>query len=177
MQPEELVSKKLFRLVSPDWWSSENGYGFLKRQQLKQAWVNLLSQLGCDVWFTLTFRDGASSAILAVDRTKRLLKKACKSIKLECSAFIVAEQHLNGTYHSHGMMRVGALSQELGTMFLRHFWKVAFEVYGRNSFTRIADGDAVGYYVAKYLTKSLADYQFVGFKGFRLKPSGNPGDR
>ncbi|MBI5031752.1 MAG: hypothetical protein HZB51_14585 [Chloroflexi bacterium] len=169
MEPKDLVSEKLITLVPPDWWTSEEGYGFLKRQELKQEWVKLLNQLGCDVWFTLTFRKGASSAMLAVDRTKRLLKKACKSVNLDCNAFVVAEQHLSGTYHSHGMMVIGALSEEFETMFMRHFWKMAFEAHGRNSFTRISDGEAVGYYVAKYLTKSLADHQFIGFKGFRLK--------
>lgn len=126
MEPKEFVSEKLIQLVDPGWWMTEEGQGFLKRQALKQEWVNLLNQLGCDVWFTLTFRKGASSAMLAVDRTKRLLKKACKSIDLECNAFIVAEQHLSGTYHAHGMMVVGALSEELEAMFLRHFWKLAF---------------------------------------------------
>ncbi|MBI5304883.1 MAG: hypothetical protein HY868_22305 [Chloroflexi bacterium] len=136
-----------------------------------------MSQLGCDAWFTLTFRDGASSAELAVDRTIALLRQACKEIKLDCNAFVVAEQHRNGTFHSHGMMRLGALSQEFEREILQHFWRVAMEKYGRNRFTRIANGNAVGYYVAKYLTKNLADWRFVGFKGFQLKSSSNAGDK
>ena len=177
MQPQDFVSKKLIEQVPPDWWSSEDGYRFLKRQELKHAWCDLLTQLDCDVWFTLTFRKGADSAMLAIDRTKRVLRKACEGVQMECNAFIVAEQHTNGTYHTHGMLRVGALSQAFEEIFLQHFWRVAFEAHGRNAFTRISDGDAVGYYVAKYLTKELSDYRFIGFKGFRLKPSGNPGDR
>ena len=164
MELEDLVSGMLLELVPPDWWATEEGCTFLKSRELKQSWAEFLGKFGFDVWFTLTFRDGASSATLAVDRTARLLKRACKSIKMECNAFIVAEQHINGTYHSHGLMRLGALTEEYESDFLRHFWQVAFEMYGRNSFTRIGDVDAVGSYVAKYLTKELADYRFIGCK-------------
>jgi hypothetical protein len=171
MKVEELVSKRLIEKVSPEWWKSEEGLAFLKRQELKRAWATLLSQLGCNVWFTMTFEKSAQSAMLAVDRTTRLLKKAHKSIKMDCNAFVVGEQHANGTYHSHGMLRLEVLSKEFERIFLRHFWKVAFDAHGRNLFTRISKGDAVGYYVAKYLTKEMADYRFIGFKGFKFKPS------
>jgi hypothetical protein len=164
MNVETLVSKRLIEKVSPDWWASDEGIGFLNRQEQKQAWVKFLNGLGFDTWFTLTFRDGASSAGLAVDRAKRLLKRACKGIKIECNAFIVAEQHVNGTYHVHGMMRVGAISKEFEQGFLRYFWKVAFDAYGRNSFSSIDDNDAVSAYVAKYLVKRVCDWQLVGCK-------------
>lgn len=173
MQPKDLVSQELIDKVPSEWWTTEEGYRFLRKQELKQSWVNVLSQLGFDVWFTLTFRDGASSAGLAIARTIRLLKSACKEIHLECNAFIVAEEHRNGTYHAHGLMRVQALSKEFEQDILRHLWQRALDKYGRNSFTPIGKRDAVGYYVAKYLTKDLADYCFVGCKGQRLDSSGN----
>jgi hypothetical protein len=170
---EELVSKQLIEKVSPDWWNSEEGLGFLKRQELKRAWVSLLSQLGCNVWFTITFEKAAQSAMLAVDRTTRLLKKAHKSIQMDCNAFVVGEQHTNGTYHSHGMLRLEVLSKEFEDIFLSHFWKVAFDAHGRNLFTRISKGDAVGYYVAKYITKEMTDFRFIGFKDFEFKACEN----
>jgi hypothetical protein len=173
VQPKDLVSQELLDKVSPEWWTTEEGRRFLQKQELKQTWVNLLTQLNFDVWFTLTFRDSASSAGLAIARTVRLLKSACKEIHLECNAFIVAEEHRNGTYHAHGLMRVRALSQEFEQDILRHLWQRAYDKYGRNSFTPIGKWDAVGHYVAKYLTKDFSDYSFVGFKGLRLNSSGN----
>jgi hypothetical protein len=173
MKVEELVSKRLIEKVQPDWWNSEEGVSFLNRQELKRAWATLLSQLGCNVWFTITFRKGAQSAMLAVDRTTRLLKKAHEGIKMDCNAFVVGEQHKNGTYHTHGMLRLGALSKEFEDIFLKYFWEVTFKAHGRNVFSRIRKGDAVGYYVAKYVSKEMADFRFIGFKGFKFKPSGN----
>jgi len=173
MQPQDFVSQELIDKVPPEWWTSEDGYRFLRKQSLKQEWVKLLTQLGCDVWFTLTFRDGVSSAGLAIARTITLLKSACKEIHLDCNAFLVAEQHRSGTYHAHGLLRVRALSKEFEQQILRHLWQCAFDKYGRNSFTPIGKHDAVGHYVAKYLIKDFADYRFVGFKDLRLKSSGN----
>jgi hypothetical protein len=171
VQPKDLVSQELLDKVSPEWWTTEEGCRFLQKQELKQTWVNLLAHLNFDVWFTLTFRDSASSAGLAIARTVRLLKSACKEIHLECNAFIVAEEHRNGTYHAHGLMRVCALSKEFEQDILRHLWQCALDKYGRNSFTPIGKRDAVSHYVAKYLTKNFADYRLVGFKGLRLNSS------
>ena len=159
--------------VPPEWWTSAEGYAFLRKQASKKSWAEMLLQMGFDAWFTLTFRDPASSAILALDRTTRLMKKAHKAIGIDCNAFVVAEQHQNGTYHAHGLLRIGALTKEFEQEFLRHFWQVAFEAYGRNSFTRIVNQDAVTLYVAKYVTKDMADHRFIGFKGFRLTPLDN----
>ena len=178
MKVEELVSKRMIEKVSPEWWKGEEGLAFLKRQELKRAWANVLTQLGCDVWFTVTFRKGAQSAILAVDRTVHLLKKAHQGIKMDCNAFVVGEQHTSGTYHSHGMLRLGVLSREFERVFLKYFWEVAFEAHGRNVFSRIRKGDAMGHYVAKYITKELADFRFIGFKGFKFQAAtANSGGR
>ncbi len=62
MEPKNLVSEKLITLVLTDWWTNEEGHSFLKRQELKQEWVKLLNQLGCNVWFTLTFRNVGSGS-------------------------------------------------------------------------------------------------------------------
>jgi hypothetical protein len=161
---EDLVSKRLIEQVPSDWWGSEDGLGFLKRQEQKQGWIQFLGGLGFDTWFTITFRDNAMSATLAIDRTKRLLKRACKEIKRECNAFIVAEQHLSGAYHTHGMMRVGSLSKDFEELFMRYMWQVAFEAYGRNSFSSIGDSDAVSAYVAKYLVKRVGEWTLIGCK-------------
>lgn len=173
MNPQGLVSDALIQSVSQvDWWFSEDGQGFLKRQQLRQEWVNFLERFGFDVWFTVTFKDSANSAGLAIDRTVRLLRRACKGVKIECDAFIVAEEHnLGGTYHTHGMMRLGALNSQFEDIFLRYFWQVTFELYGRNRFSRIECDSAVGYYVAKYITKRFSDTEWliVGCRNLRSK--------
>lgn len=165
-----LVSEKLIAEVSPDWWQTDEGQEFLKRQRLRQEWVNFLEPFGFDVWFTLSFDEKKilrpQTAGLALDRTVRLLRKACKGVDIECNAFVIAEPHKGGTYHTHGMMRLDTLGKEFETIFLRHFWQVAFEIYGRNRFSRIECDSAVRYYVAKYVTKRAfeTEWQIIGCK-------------
>jgi hypothetical protein len=164
LSPHGLVSEKLIEQVSPTWWYSEEGQRFLEKQQLRQEWASFLGRFHFDVWFTLTFKNPANSGGLAIARTARLLRKAFKGVGIEGDnlAFVVAEEHrLGGMYHTHGMMRLDALDKQFEDTFLRYFHRVAFELYGRNRFSRIACNDSVRYYVSKYITKRVADWLII----------------
>jgi len=164
MIPQGVVSEKLIEQVSPDWWLTEEGQSFLRKQRLQQEWVNFLERFGFDVWFTLTFRDPVYSGGQAIRRTVRMLCQAFRGVGIKGRnlAFIVAGEHsLGGTYYTHGMMRLDMLPSASEDNFLRYFWRVAFELYGRNRFSRIECDSAVRYYVSKYIMREVADWLII----------------
>jgi hypothetical protein len=134
------------------------------RKGLQEGWSSFLSRFGFDCFFTLTFRNPAWSAECAVDRACRLLRKFFKHRHMKLDAFVVAEQHLNGCYHVHGMLRLGALSDDQGVQLLRGLWTLGFNTYGRCQFDLIRSSESVRLYISKYLTKRVADYRLLGLK-------------
>ena len=146
--------------VPAQWWGSDEGMAYIKHRELQNAWAYFLEKFSFDCWFTLTFKKPAQSGILAIDRTIRLIETVSKKAKIKVSAFVVAEAHKNGTYHAHGLMRLGALSVELERMLLKMFWEIGVDLYGRNSLALVRDSAAVRVYVSKYLTKQPADHRF-----------------
>jgi hypothetical protein len=154
--------QELLEQVPAEWLASEESRAFRERIALQNAWTSFLAKFKFDCWFTLTYRNPAQSSILAIDRAARLINLVVKRTKLHIAAFIVAEQHRSGTFHCHGLMRLGALSAEIERMILHYFWQVGFDLFGRNSFAMVRDSDAVRIYVSKYLTKRPADHRFVG---------------
>lgn len=157
--------EKLKAEVPADWWASEDGQRFLNKEHLIEEWVEFLDGFGYDCFFTLTFREPASSSILAIDRAAKLLSKFGKSIHFYFSAFIVAEQHKSGMYHVHGLLRLGALDSSHTELMLEGLWRAGFEKFGRCSFQLVKDGGRVRAYVSKYLVKKVCDHRFVGMQG------------
>ncbi|MBI5303775.1 MAG: hypothetical protein HY868_16690 [Chloroflexi bacterium] len=147
--------------VPADWWNTDEGHAWRKKAELQGAWAGFLEKFQFDCWFTLTYRSPAQSAILAIDRAVKLVQKVGKALKIQVATFIVAEQHRNGSYHCHGLMRLGAMNTEFERAILTVFWKTALDLYGRNSFALVKDSNAVRVYVSKYLTKQPADHRFV----------------
>lgn len=146
--------------VPATWWSTDEGLGYIKHRELQSSWASFLEKFSFDCWFTLTFKKPAQSGILAIDRTIRLIETVSKKAKINVSAFVVAEAHKNGSYHSHGLMRIGALTAELERIILKIFWEIGVDMFGRNSFALVRDSAAVRVYVSKYLTKQPADHRF-----------------
>jgi len=147
--------------VPPEWWVTDEGRAWRKKQEIQVAWAGFLERFNFDTWFTLTYREPAQSAILAVDRAVRLVKTVCKRLKISVAVFIVAEQHRNGSYHCHGLMRLDALPGHLAANVLTAFWSIALDLFGRNSFAGVKDSTAVRTYVSKYLTKQPADWRLM----------------
>lgn len=133
-----------------------------QRQDLKESWAKFLERFEFDCFFTLTYRAPATSAILSIDRASRLLGKFYDSLKIPLQSFIVAEQHESGTYHAHGLLRLGTLNKENQVLLCRALWKAGWQKYGRCSFELIRSSEDVRAYVGKYLTKRVADHRFVG---------------
>lgn len=152
------------------WFQTDAGSSYLQAEKLQTSWIEFLERFKFDCWFTLTFRVPSASAGLAIDRASRLIAKVSRRLRIMgLLAFVVAERHSNGTYHCHGLLRLGALSDEVIRMVLTVFWEIAFDMFGRNSFALVRDSCAVRTYVSKYLTKRPADYRFVQFSDFQKR--------
>lgn len=152
---------RLREQVPASWWSSDEGAVFLRQEKLIDAWVELLGRFEYDCFFTLTFRNPATSSILAIDRASRLLTKFFKSIHHPLRSFVVAEQHQSGLYHVHGLLHLGALSSLHAEQILTALWKAGFDRFGRCSFELVQDPSRVRSYVSKYLIKKVCDHRFV----------------
>lgn len=137
-----------------------------QKEELRAGWNQFLAGQGFDCFFTTTFREPANSAGLAIDRTKRLLTNFYKPIGGNVHAFIVAEEHKSGSFHCHGLMRLGAQGDDIQFAMRKALWESAHQKYGRARFEPVNDADAVRGYVSKYLTKRVCDYAVVG-KGWR----------
>jgi hypothetical protein len=74
--------------------------------------------------------------------------------------FIVAEEHVLGTYHVHGLLKlpVGVNEQRACTML----WRSAFDAFGRSRFEPIEQMGGVVGYCAKYLLKHVTAWSFLG---------------
>lgn len=140
------------------------GRSWQQDEAIQSAWGHFLEPMGFDGWFTLTYRQPANSSILAIDRAQRVLKNYFKGLKRRPVAFIVAEEHTDPSrgYHAHGLVRLGALDDGQAAMMCHGLWQESLKTFGLNRFEIIRDGQAVRAYVAKYLTKRIADHRFIG---------------
>jgi len=155
------ISAKLLEKVPSDWWASDDGARFKKQDQMIDSWVSMLDEKKYDCFFTLTYREPASSSILAIDRGQRLLRRYFKSLKFRLDAFVVAEQHKSGLYHCHGLLKIPLTNETNVDLFLTGLWKIGYEKFGRCSFQKIVDPERVRKYIAKYLLKDGGDWRFV----------------
>lgn len=131
--------------------------------KLKEGWVEFLTRRNFDAWGTVTFKVPTRSSGLAIRRTVRLLRRYYKGIGIrELSAFVVAEAHLSGSYHSHVLFKTGAVSDEHRIALLRSLWQMAFDRLGRAAFEPVSDDQGVRKYVAKYLVKRAGDWLMLG---------------
>lgn len=155
------IPKKVLNEVGSDWFDTAGGRAWVNKIRVTDQWVEFLKAREYDTFFTLTFRDPASSEDCALDRAARFLTSAFKLLHIPCSSFIVAEPHRLGNYHVHGLFRLGALDPESSKLIMSALWKSAWELYGRNRFEPVRDADRVRGYVAKYLVKNSSHYRFV----------------
>lgn len=132
------------------------------KRELVSAWSEFLNRFEYDCFFTLTYREPAQSAMLAIDRASRLLGKFYDNLDRPLNAFVVAEQHRNGSYHAHGLLELKGLDREADVMLCRALWQAGYDKFGLCRFELVRDGGQVRNYVSKYLVKRVADHRFIG---------------
>lgn len=166
MQKRTLAELK--EVVDPGWWETEPGQAWLRCQKGRDQWMEFLKSFDFDTWFTVTVDPKKyapwQSGIQALSAVERSLKEVCKSLNIPCDAFVVSEEFKSGLYHVHGMLRIRAFNVDLHKMALSVFWRAFFNRHGRNSFETMRDGEHVGSYVSKYLTKTRneVDWRIIG---------------
>ena len=125
---------------------------------LRDAWVEFLSKFGFQGFYTQTFADPIRFPRLAMDRGWKVLRSLAGRYGVGVRAFLVAEEHKLGTYHTHGLVMTYPVPLLELPGSLKFTWSFGFERYG---LCRIEDIKSVGGvcgYVSKYITKRVADY-------------------
>jgi len=130
---------------------------------LAEAWVDWLSGFGFQGFYTQTFKDPVRFPRLAMDRGWRILRSLAGRYGVGVRAFLVAEEHRLGTYHTHGLVMTFPIPLMDLPGSLRFVWIFGFETYGLCRFEDIRSIGGVAGYVAKYITKRVADYDIYTY--------------
>jgi hypothetical protein len=125
---------------------------------VREAWVKFLSGFGFQGFYTQTFAEPIRFPRLAMDRGWRILRALAGRYGVGVRAFLVAEQHVLGTYHTHGLVMTFPVPLLHLPGSLRFVWMLGFERYGLCRLEDIRSVGGVCGYVAKYITKRIADY-------------------
>jgi len=128
-------------------------------QELRQAWIDWLSQFGFQAFYTQTFAEPIKHHRLAMYRSWRVLRTLAPRYGVGVKAFIVAEEHALGTYHAHALVSTFPTHVLKLRDSLKWVWLVGSE-YGLCRFESISRIGGVSGYVSKYLTKRVCDYDF-----------------
>jgi len=126
-------------------------------EELRQAWQNWLSQFGFQAFYTQTFAEPVNCPRLAMIRAWRVLRTLSSRYEVGVRAFVVAEEHVLGTYHAHALVLTFPTPVLRLRDSLRWVWLVGSE-YGLCRFKSIDAIGGVAGYVSKYLTKRPCDY-------------------
>jgi hypothetical protein len=127
---------------------------------VRDAWAEWLQSFGWQAFYTQTFSDPIRHPRLAMDRAWKVVRSLAGRYGVGVRAFLVAEEHKLGTYHAHGLVMtfpVPVLELPGSLVFV---WQVGIERYGICRFEDIKQIGGVSGYVAKYITKRVADYDF-----------------
>jgi len=130
-----------------------------QRQDAKNSLADYLQSFKWDSFFTATFKYPAKHPRLAIDRCAAVLSEN------HCTrAFVAAEPFYLGNYHAHGL----ALFAEERD-FQANSWgdsmldaRYDFKRAGYSKLSLVKNARASAIYCAKYLTKELSDYDFIG---------------
>ncbi len=131
------------------------------RSEIRSAWVEFLGRFSWEIFYTQTYMTPVKYPRLAMDRLSRVLRSFCIRYDVSLVAFVVAEEHKLGSYHAHSIL--AALSSP-SLLSLRNSLKFLYllgsERFGMCRAVSIQSIGGVVGYVAKYLTKFPADYDF-----------------
>lgn len=128
-------------------------------EQARQSWIDLLGKAAPDSFFTVTFARKQRFPRQALEKILPLLPEYFTL------AFLGAEEHFLGGWHLHGLGKVYWFDK--APDITRSALYSTLGQFGK--FRRVEPIHHTGgvqAYVSKYLTKELADYDFVG-EGWR----------
>jgi len=126
-------------------------------EALRQAWQDWLAGFGFQAFYTQTFSEPVTYPRLAMNRAWKVLRTLTSRYGVGVRAFVVAEEHLLGTYHAHALVLTFPKHVLRLKDSLKWIWMVGSE-YGLCRFESINKIGGVSGYVSKYLTKRVCDY-------------------
>jgi hypothetical protein len=127
---------------------------------VREAWADWLRSFGWQAFYTQTFSEPVHHPRLAMDRAWRVVRSLSGRYGVGVRAFLVAEEHKLGTYHAHGLVMTFPIPVLELPGSLIFAWQLGIERYGICRFEDIRQVGGVAGYVAKYITKRIADYDF-----------------
>ncbi len=120
------------------------------------AWQNW------DSFFTSTFKVRQRYSATAIDKVIRVLREP----RLRpCKAFIAAEQHLLGGWHTHGLLEY---PHSHWSESMDRFAATTLQALGYNMVSQTKNMQACATYLSKYITKDEfhGDWRMIGRKKF-----------
>jgi hypothetical protein len=137
-------------------------YNTLK--DLKQVFAEWIDKYEWNWWATLTFRFEVQDTIKAKSYFKKWVYEDIQPyIPEKIGYFMAVERFRHGFYtHIHSVIRVGKETQYnmfFGeNIYIYPFWKKWFERYGRARIEIYDEKKGGNYYLSKYITKEICDW-------------------
>lgn len=136
-----------------------------------------------DVFLTVTFKRPRKDPYYALKAVVTTLK----ALDVFRSAFLVAEYHLSGNVHIHGVaqwqswfgkgvMRAVSEQADWESTYRSAVWGMLFKSHGRSSVEPIRSPAAIEKYIAKYCAKDLTDHYIYGIFELQNKDSSVVGE-
>jgi len=125
------------------------------KDEVRNAFSEFLSTFSWDYFLTVTFRNPrqphhAISTVRQVGKVVRRHSTGC--------LFLGTELHINRTLHVHGLLSAFHGPNPLLQYAL---WDSLFKTFGRSEVREVQSSEAVSFYVSKYVTKELTEWDML----------------
>lgn len=133
----------------------------IDRRQLQDTFGNWLSQYPWNFWATLTFRFKVEKTLNAKRYFHRWLSQVSKKYGVRPSYFFAVEFFASGeSNHIHSLLYLPHNDLFHKNPYIEPAWRMWFERYGRARIEVYDPGKGARYYLAKYITKDIHDWDF-----------------
>jgi len=125
------------------------------KTELREAWVDWISEKKWDYFLTVTFRRPRVDTIACSRDVATTL-----DLTFESRALLMVEPHSSGFPHVHGLVRHDPFMRPTPTPW--ELWERFYTLYGRSKVEDVKHNYEVSKYLVKYITKDLTDWQIYG---------------
>lgn len=130
-------------------------------QELRQALSDWVSDRPWDWYATLTFRREVRNTSIAKRNFGRFTSWLGKVYEVDPKYFLAVERFRDGWgTHLHALLWVGGPNMLGQAPLIRPAWEWWFRKYGMARIMVYDSGLGASYYLSKYLTKDLCDWDF-----------------
>ena len=130
-------------------------------EKVREGYGTWLSKYPWQLWCTLTFRYAPSSAS-ALRSYRRWLNRSGLWLGGLPYSFVGTEEgRLFGRVHLHALIGVGRCNDSL-QIDREWLWSTWYQSYGRALILPYDRSKGASFYISKYITKELGDYEVLG---------------